>query len=167
MIIVVEGHDNSGKTTLGAQIAKAIRAVYIKAERPSAGPDLLVYHSILREAQRYSGHVVADRHVAISEPIYGPICRGSHDLNQGDIALCLGDIGLLIYCRPPDDVILKTMGDRPQMDGVIDHAPEILKAYDSFFIGFNLAREQRFIKYDYQQGVPSNEWWKHYVNSLR
>lgn len=133
MIIVIEGPDNGGKTTLAAFLAKQLRAVYVKVERPRRAVDLVAYQSILEVARGYSGIVVSDRHVAISEPIYGTIIRGSHELGQNDINMCLGQLDVVVYCRPPMAAIMRTMDERPQMEGVIENTTQIVDAYDEFF----------------------------------
>ena len=148
MIIVVEGPDNAGKTTLCQYIAKKMRAVLIKAERPSKGPDLQAYTNMLEVARLYSGIVVTDRHVAISEPIYGTIIRGGHPLAEGDIVNARARIHAIVYCRPPTPAILSTIADRSQMEGVLDHAERIIMAYDELFL-----RDWSFpiLGYDYTQ----------------
>lgn len=133
MIIVVEGPDNAGKTTLALELAKKLRALFVKAERPRHRPDLLIYQGILEQAQRYSGLVVVDRHLAISEPIYGSIIRGGHDLDADDIALCCSRMDAVIYCRPPTGVILASLSGRTHMSGVLENAGAIIRAYDALF----------------------------------
>ncbi len=95
----------------------------------------------MTQSQQYSGCVVTDRHVAISEPIYGIICRGQHGLDQKHIDMALRRIDLLVYCRPPTLTIIGTIDDRPQMEGVVDNTPAIITAYDEFF-----------------ETVPANRW---------
>lgn len=146
MIIICEGPDNGGKTTLAQYIAKKMRAVYIKVERPKrAAVDLMAYQKILHVAANYSGLVVSDRHVAISEPIYGPICRGGHDLDEREIHECFDRIDAVIYCRPPLPTIMKTIDDRPQMEGVIENTTRIVQAYDDFFDDTLRERRWRFM----------------------
>lgn len=149
MIVVIEGPDNAGKTTLAAIVAKRMNALYIKAERPRRGPDLLEYQGIIEHARAYSGLVVTDRHVAISEPIYGTICRGGHDLKQEDVTLCISRLDAVVYCRPPQSYILETIAKREQMDGVIENAQKIIHAYDHIF-ALNCQQDRpRWVKYDY------------------
>lgn len=135
MLIVAEGMDNSGKTTLVATLAKALHATYIKAERPlnPSGYAMGAYRNMLQHAQRYAPHVICDRSPFISEPIYGTIIRGNHGVSALDIAEGLKQIDLVIYCRPDDETILGTIGHRPQMEGVVSHAPSLLYAYDKYF----------------------------------
>lgn len=151
MIIVVEGMDNTGKTTLAGRIAKAMRAVYVKAERPAAGPDLLVYQNILEVATKYSGICVADRHVAISEPIYGTICRGGHALDVKDVDFCLSRLDLVIYCRPSDVTIHRTIDRRPQMEGVVKNTRRLIEAYDDYFEGMYLDSTHAMKAYDFER----------------
>lgn len=155
MIVIVEGPDNGGKTTLAQEVAKKMKAVYVKVERPRRAVDLVAYQSILEVAKGYSGIVVSDRHVAISEPIYGNIIRGGHELRQADIDLCLGQLDAVIYCRPPLPVIMKTLSDRAQMDGVIDNATRIVQAYDEFFETQMTERRWGFMGvYDFLRDTP-------------
>mgnify|MGYP001600446520 CR=1 FL=1 len=144
-IFVVEGPDNAGKTQLAQYLAKELNALYIKAERPRRGPDLLTYQSILEQAQQYSGCVIADRHVAISEPIYGTICRGDHQLNHGDIGMCLRRLTAVIYCRPPDEHVIGKIAERGHMAGVAQNVGAIVSAYDAFFSG------RPRVQYDFTQ----------------
>lgn len=161
MIIIVEGMDNAGKTTLCQFLAKQLRAVYIKVERPRRAVDLLAYQHILETANAYSGMVVTDRHVAISEPIYGPICRGKHDLKQEEIDLCANRFQALIYCRPPLALIMKTIAERPQMSGVEEHTEQLVEAYDIWWRQQLRARQKHagneslfLYHYDFTEELP-------------
>lgn len=152
MIIIVEGPDNSGKTTFALALAKKLRAVFIKAERPDQALDLLSYQGIIEHAQKYSGFVVSDRHLAISEPIYGSAIRGGHSLKPEDIEVCLKRIHAVVYCRPPTEVIMATLADREQMDGVQEKALDIIGAYDHYMESLHLDMDTILFVYDYKQG---------------
>jgi hypothetical protein len=77
--------------------------------------------------------LILDRLCTISEPIYGPICRGSYIYSDAELAeeysFLLAEEPLIIYCRPSDEAIFD-FGDRPQMDGVIQRSKQLLGAYD-------------------------------------
>lgn len=150
MIIVVEGPDNGGKTTLAQYLAKQLRAVFVKVERPRRAVDLTAYQNILEVARSYSGIVVTDRHVAISEPIYGKIVRGGHDLKEADILLCLDRLDAVIYCRPPIERIIATISERAQMEGVVENTTAIVQAYDDWY-NENLSRFRFIGHYDYTE----------------
>lgn len=150
-IIVVEGVDNSGKTTLALELAKRLRAVFVKVERPAKGNDLPAFSNILEVASLYSGIVVIDRHVAISEPIYGEIIRGGHALREDEMKSAIARVTDIVYCRPPTDVIMGTLEVRGQMEGVVKHAAELLKAYDFLFEEDVPGVGHKLHRYDYTQ----------------
>jgi len=162
MIVVVEGPDNAGKTTLAMFLAKQLRAAYVKVERPKAGVDLMRFQRILDVAEPYSGFVVADRHVAISEPIYGTIIRGGHQLPSADINWCLNQIDVIIYCRPAVDKIASSISDRPQMEGVVENTRAIVRAYDEYMLEVHLDQRHLLRRYDYE-----NDKSEHLVQWLR
>ena len=149
MVICLEGCDGSGKTHLATFLAKELRAVYIKAERPYRGPDLPAFNSMVDCAEQYgNGIVVLDRHPAISEPIYGDIIRGGHSLDQSQIENSFKGINLVIYCRTGHYTTMKNISESRQMEGVPEFAEKIMMAYDEFFgsklFPFSL------IRYNYQ-----------------
>ena len=172
MIVIVEGMDNAGKTTLCQYLAKQLKAVYVKVERPNRAIDLLQYQSLLEVANRYSGFVVTDRHVAISEPIYGPICRGGHDLKQEDIDLCVMRFQAIVYCRPPIESIMATLADRGQMQGVKENTERLVEAYDAWWSNVVDRRERMsgptpFISAYNFTADPNGHVREHLMNSLK
>lgn len=154
MIIVVEGPDNAGKTTLALDIAKKMQGVFVKVERPRGGISLKALSELLDVATRYSGVVVTDRHACISEPIYGKIIRGGHDLDEREVLRCYDQINAIVYCRPPTHVIMGSLGERPQMEGVLDHTPTIIHAYDELMLELHMEQEKLVKVYDYQKHNP-------------
>lgn len=135
MIIVVEGTDNAGKTTLALSMAKKMKAIYVKSENiPPKDEYLDQYSTILIACQEYgNGIVITDRHHAVSEPIYGPIVRGASSIDQKFAAAFLGGINAFVYCRPSNSVITRTMNEREQMKGVSHNIEAIIEMYDKFF----------------------------------
>ncbi len=161
MVIVVEGFDNSGKSTLVRKLNN-----YLPNHRivHSPGPRGLQLFDWLGEEFRSmhsDPHVIYDRFPLISEMVFGPVLRGQTIFIDpvwqfywnGLLALD----PFLIYTRPAEDrLILDTLDARPQMDGVATHARALLKAYDEFFSGIPLTCEMGFgdheaylHKYDY------------------
>jgi adenylate kinase family enzyme len=135
MIIVVEGPDNAGKTTLALLLAKRLKAIYVKTEFiPPERGSLAEYSRILEAAEAYgNGKVISDRYAAVSDPLYGPIVRGWTKLDPEQVQEELSKVDAFVYCRPPDGHMLKTMNVREQMDGVTKNANELIRAYDLFF----------------------------------
>lgn len=134
-MIIVEGCDNAGKTTLVAKLSAEHRLLTLNhRQRPLSLQDSRDYlHLVTPLAQRFK--TIFDRWQPISEPIYGPICRNTHLFEPADIAeqhsyLRLEKLNpLIIYCRPSAERILN-FGDREQMEGVIDNAKKIIDGYD-------------------------------------
>lgn len=113
-MIIVEGPDGGGKTTLLKRLAKdldlkiAPRVVNRKAE-PMV--DLVQWvHLNLRQGFQ---PMLFDRHRLISEPIYGPALRNSIQtgfddpiwLNEALFRLYFRVKPVVIYCLPPFDVV--------------------------------------------------------------
>lgn len=132
-MIIIEGPDNSGKSTLAAQLRRDTGLPVIQSSRPS--PDLnfvQVYQHCLYQVAPKEKLAILDRVTAISESIYGPICRGESALGmyQRDALLDVWNRPYtVIYCRPEDSVILDNKG-RDQMPGVLENHQAIIAAYD-------------------------------------
>jgi hypothetical protein len=145
-MVIVEGMDNSGKTTLVRALSEDCKLLVMNnRRRPKSREDVIDYvDMVIPIANRFP--VILDRFAPISEPIYGPICRDSHLLTKDDIGQCLlkvargqtstgvlqgnGSMALIIYCRPRDSTVLGFKDDIPQMEGVIENGQALLQAYD-------------------------------------
>lgn len=134
MIVVIEGPDNSGKTTLAVRLASMSGAVYLKSQRPSELKELQLakFNHLLQSAERYNGVAITDRHPAISELIYGKVLRGGHSLSPDSIENSLSYVDAIIFCRPHSEKLLSTLRERAHLDGVIDNASQLIEAYDAW-----------------------------------
>lgn len=101
MIIILEGENKCGKTTLANYIVKQYGFKYIKCSQPKGDP-YLEYMEILKSNKK---NIVLDRFL-IGEPVYGKLYRGKSGLSDAQIrnielkALALN--AFIIYCF--DDV---------------------------------------------------------------
>lgn len=135
-MIIVEGCDNAGKTTLVHTLSDEFKLLTIlNRRRPRTLQQSWDYLTRIMPAASLLPTVM-DRFMAVSEPVYGPICRNEKLYSPADqrgqfnfVQECLGVKPLLIYCRPPKSAILN-FGDRPQMNGVIENAELLVDAYD-------------------------------------
>lgn len=107
-MIIVEGPDGSGKTTLIRQLERDLKLPVAKKVvdsnmRPMANLAKWTEDNVDKGFQP----VIFDRHRLISEPIYGPATRSRQDLKFLDLGW-LGDMmwrfyqakPLIIYCLP-------------------------------------------------------------------
>lgn len=100
MNIVVEGPDNSGKSTLIKVLARDLNYKVV----PSPGPcrselDFIERYQHLRRVN----NTIFDRHACVSEVIYGPLCgRGEAFINPLVLTAFYNDPPILIYCRGRD-----------------------------------------------------------------
>lgn len=100
MNIIIEGHDNAGKSTLAGEVARALGRKVISSEGPEKYPGELI-----ERVRRYSieQEVVFDRHPCVSDLIYSegrgrpsPLTRELADLHLYSKKV------LIIYCDPRD-----------------------------------------------------------------
>lgn len=151
-MIIVEGLDNTGKTTLINQLAPMFFLRQVK----SLGPAPLLQHLewIVTALNEEDTHIIYDRFSVISESVYGVMLRGDSvfkNLSEDLLRLTLRKLPLIIYCRPPREAIFN-WGERPQMDRVKENAASLLGRYDAaieYILGLN--NGQNVIYYDYTQ----------------
>lgn len=95
MAIIIEGMDNSGKSTLGIKMANYLE---LKVQE-SEGPPLSV-EEINERVDRY--HLMKDtlfvRHPVISNPIYGQVRPEGDPITEGRRLLFYDAQHILIYC---------------------------------------------------------------------
>ncbi len=150
-MVIIEGCDNSGKSTLLAKLADGLKLMIVdNRKRPSGTSDISFFNTKMVELSKHFP-LILDRHPVISEPVYGPICRGTswpEPYYQERILGELRAIGVLIvYCRPKDSTILN-FGEREQMEGVIKNGVKLIQAYDRQIKFVNQFLE--VIHYDYE-----------------
>jgi hypothetical protein len=155
MIVIVEGPDGAGKTTLIHQIrARSDRYFWIMrpSRPPTSKPEILrTLRWITSRPEKLD--LLFDRHPAISEQIYGPIFRGINHLAEFEGAKAtralLGGVSMIIYCRPSKDRIRLNTRITPQMEGVPDLIDKIITAYDSLMTELSLYK--RVYHYDFDR----------------
>lgn len=107
-MIVLEGPDNAGKSTLGRQLSERFGVDVHHSSNPKMDYAQLrdKMREIINDPRR---DAIYDRVPLISEGIYGTILRGVNRFNchegQGLWQLFAASNPLIIYCRPPDETI--------------------------------------------------------------
>ena len=157
MIIVVEGPDNAGKTTLVNWLASVTGMAVQHSGGPGKSPEEISNrcHRLLE-----MDNVIFDRFPLISDRVYAPILRGVDNFTPESLAEISRRLrqrrSLIIYCRPKRDVLLhgiqdhKTHGHDTQehIDQMKLHAEEIIDAYDAMMA--NMAPMP--LVYNYKEG---------------
>lgn len=153
-MIILEGVDNSGKSTIGEYLSTQLNIPLVHSQRCDAsmadsfGMTKEEYCHMHALRQLESEEILRDRVFTISEWIYGNVIRGKSDmgpeLHQKAFMELYSRKYLIIYCRPGDRQVLQN-GDRSQMEGVLDNHSQLLKAYDQLFnefqaMGLNIFR---------------------------
>ena len=139
-MIILEGPDNAGKTTLAEELSARLGWPV----RHSGGP-VKDYQDINSRMVRVrlSKNVIWDRVPAISEHVYGPILRGTdHGAESFHTWLQSADIHI-IYCRPDDKYVLNMAlhrvsdkADAEHITKVNERQQEIVAAYDQLMTKF-------------------------------
>lgn len=137
-IVVVEGPDGSGKSTLIKNLRGATDRYYVTLHNAGPPRDVLNVQCVTNWIERMSfGRVplVCDRISLISEPIYGEVLRRENILEDSytvdDIKnWLLTNIERVIYCRPSTSVIIKGLETEKQLEGVIERIERITQQYD-------------------------------------
>lgn len=140
--IIVEGCDNSGKTTLIQKLVKAFESEVVLSCRSIPLEDQIEW--IQNEINRTNTNVIYDRFPLISEQVYGPILRGGSKFDDLPINHCMDYDEyarrvlhtlnpIIIYCRPSTMTISSTFHEREQLEGTAKNLHEIINAYDILF----------------------------------
>lgn len=145
-VVILEGCDGSGKTTLANYLHQQYNYRIIKTGPPAPDRDVAVtYLDALHDALTYPGRTLFDRHY-LGEAVYGPLLRGVDKMGQDGLAIIERVIAArgvkLIICSPPwgalvkgwsgkDDLLKKETQLRWVNDQYLYHAERLsLQPYD-------------------------------------
>lgn len=135
--IIIEGPDGAGKSTLLRKLLGNYPE-YSAAPRPCSslggplyGTDMIAYlsqHGGLTQA-------IYDRHPSVSGAVYDAVLHRAPDVVAGPYLRgafhWITENARIIYCRPPMDLIVRSVTDGPQMAGVARGIYRIVDMYDS------------------------------------
>lgn len=147
-MILIEGPDNSGKTTLLNKLKKDLKLrEYKRPHGAPKTPEDLLRRAILVSFKEANKNYIMDRHPLIGEVIYGSILRGENKWDYlKDEYKVLNELFLdhinkgklfLIYCRPPTEVVLnlkthvvKDYDTKEHLEALANNSEKILREYD-------------------------------------
>ena len=132
MLIIIEGPDGSGKSTLIESLRANSSAPWFLLFRTSGPPQDIYqihrYMALIRKAAQ-EDLVICDRVPAISEAVYGPLYGRTIPMTyQESRAMVAG--AKLVYCRPPWKVLQQSVQKEAQMEGVPSRLGQIVSGYD-------------------------------------
>ena len=156
--IIVEGMDNTGKTTL------------LKALSEKFGVDPIVScRSIPKQEQiewmktKLGGPpALFDRFALISEAIYGPIIRGTHTfpfMGEENFFNILGKVvipanPIIIICNPGVESVRKTFDEREQLEGAKERIEALLASYTLMGAILDRMTNLTTMVYNYNKHTP-------------
>jgi len=132
MVIILEGCDKTGKSTLAQYIVEKYGFKLIKCSQPKKGEAYNEYTGIIEKISKGKENYVIDR-MHLGEEVYGPIYRGRSELTQEqfqDIEKRLNDLNtVLIYCYDREENIARRFIDDGETFTKTENIQDILDKY--------------------------------------
>lgn len=156
-LVVVEGPDGSGKSTLIGRLRQESKRHFLVLRRVNPPNNIAQIGGavdLLSYASSCDVDVVCDRHPFISEPIYGLTLRNRNLLEglYGPAAIratICDTIGRIIYCRPPIEQIVNCAKNQEQLLGVHEHILTLIEAYDEVMANLRIELGIPVLRYDW------------------
>lgn len=141
-MIILEGPDNAGKTTLAKKLASFLHMKVLHSGGPCIQSEMTSRMTSILESR----NTIWDRVPCISEPVYGPIIRNA-DIFMGTTWLdqLLVRDPFIIYCRTPTYIMIRGHEFKPHEDEehireVKLNALKLIHAYDQMMGGIEHMR---------------------------
>jgi predicted HAD superfamily Cof-like phosphohydrolase len=153
-IIIIEGCDFAGKSTLINKLSKDLSLLAIKAIRPRTMDDV---DNWLDKVTYLTADepIICDRTPLISEPIYGDIIRGNPVIDafsaERDLSMLYP---IVVFCNPPWDHV-KTC-DNEQMSGVHENLMALHGRYQEHVHALSTMCVIDMIEYDFTKDSYEN-----------
>lgn len=137
-MLVVEGPDGAGKTTLITKLQAELGwEVSARVVSQQAEPMVDLQAWVDENLSKGFHHAIFDRHRLISEPIYGPIIRGTNAPGFDEIEWLAPRLftffrhvrPIIIYCLPPFKVVKRNVESDLHNRTIAPHIEAIYGAY--------------------------------------
>lgn len=160
-MIILEGPDGGGKTTLAKRLAADLQLpLHARASDSITGPVVDLYAWTVDDITTWHKQNLAiyDRHPLTSEHIYGPAVRGNtrpgFEMGNRDIAYMrryMRRHALIVVCLPPFEVVRENVASEiEQMPGVVENIDHIYECYRMMLHIWPL--DSQIARYDYSAG---------------
>jgi len=154
-MVIVEGVDNTGKTTLIDNLCRDLPLLNRIPKTPGPAPEEVMWafsKEYLGKPINQTRNMIFDRFHTLSELVYGPVIRGKIALSPDKVAWINDHLKLhrplLIYCNRPIDRILSSFDEREQLEGVKDKIENLQLGYEGIIQSMSF---DWFTRYDYEQ----------------
>ena len=132
MILILEGVDGSGKTTLATKLMAAkLFDGYIHVSNPEPGEDVF-WHHFYPARSAGSGDIVDRLHW--SDDVYGAVLRGGPGLTPQQFGFIDGFMAsrgaVMVLCSPPLHVVLANIDKEP--DGKNHNDSTAMRVWDEY-----------------------------------
>jgi GTPase SAR1 family protein len=168
-VIVVEGMDGSGKSSLVARLTHDLQVpLHPRASDSVGGPVKNLWQWAWDDVIHWEDSELSiyDRHPLVSEYIYGPVTRGSMDpvfvgVESQSLYRIFQENCLIIFCDPGVETVSRNVIKNPQMQGVLNNIPNLYWSYRTYFHmypGFQIRWD--YDHTDYAQLVANLKFWR-------
>jgi hypothetical protein len=158
-LIVLEGMDGSGKTTLGLGLYEELKLPFVKTISPvkQGLKEHVRFHFYLFHMAEEMD-IVVDRLSLISHAVYGNALLGKNVLEEYSgydrlIQKFLQTAPLIIYCNPPQ----LNLDSNPQMSGVKENAKDLMLRYHAIMSGLKCRAGLPVYMYDYTKPATKTD----------
>lgn len=137
MLVLIEGMDNTGKTTLAKNLLNELPGFsYLHNVKPES--QLEAFQNVVALMSRGSKeNIICDRVCIIGENIYGKVLRGNSYFTEDETRIIMKMLSSItamsIFCNPPLITVLSSINQRDQMEGVELNAKRLYEEYLTFF----------------------------------
>jgi len=162
-MIIIEGCDNTGKTTLKERILKVKSGAVSGPKQTRPPEDPQAYMERLWEIlmKPNTDGMVFDRFY-FSELVYGPLFRGKVSFTPTERVLIEKMLKkhnpLIIYCHRAPERIIERIYEREQLHGLEEKIPKIIERYNEIFLPW--AEAGYVTVYDIDNPLTAITTWK-------
>lgn len=156
-MIILEGCDGSGKTTLMANLLDQFPGIqeHARASTSTGGPVDNIFEWAQHDVETWSKQPLSfyDRHPLISEPIYGAVLRGGYDPRfdrAGKVLTSkLTRNALVVICLPPLGLVKENIQAEAQLEGVDKSIVKLYGKYREKLLASHTLSPATTFHYDY------------------
>lgn len=159
-MIIVEGVDNSGKSTLIKELLEEYPSLQFGG-KPGGPPEKIGrdnlynwWYDVVDSCPTETYKKVYDRFY-FSELVYGPVIRGGVSFHHDELATIMNKLRihqpLIIYCNVPINQVYKNFNKREQLKGVKENIHKLKEQYEDVMMTLQEDKKEdfRILRYDY------------------